>query len=105
MKLVALSEAKYHVDPREAFLTRYFFKEDDDEDEGALYEFWSPKKDYLVTTQWEENGNQTLVISYIVAAFDKTTEKWTDEVHPMDWDDSLPDTWELEHLDVYKKVS
>jgi hypothetical protein len=114
MKLANLAEAKYHIDPREQFLKNYFVLDDEDADIEVVYQMWYPKKDIMVTAEWSEGGGEhdlqiVRVVSMKVLVDDngdpKKDPKWEEAIFPEDWDDPLPDEYELQHLDVWKKVT
>ena len=102
MKLHTLHEASHHLDPREQFLKKHFELDDEEQTEGWHFQQRYPKSDLLVTVEWDNGAD--LAIGRIVSG-KEGNDPWHDEIFPAGWDDPLPQEYELQHLDVWKKIS
>ena len=103
MQLQHLAEAKYHANSEENFLKSYFNKTDEEDwGDGSVGEWWTPKENYIVSTEVEDlaTGN-AVVVSHIIVGVNSEGRENSIFIHG--WDEALHDHT-LKHLKVFKQV-
>lgn len=101
MKLQAISEAKYHIDPNLGFLNNYFEKEDEDVDGSHTFQWWKPKNDLHIKTEFEDEDHE---VTHVIAVHADGEESVYD-IYISGFEEPVSNYGhELEHLEVFKQL-
>ena len=97
MKLETLAEAGYHRNPTEYALQNFFNMDDEDDVEG--FQWWSPKDQYRVTVEFEDEDRE---VSHVVVS--SSTQEHDHEISVVGFEDPLPAEYQLRDIEVFKRI-
>ena len=72
----------------------------EDEDTAEGFQWWSAKKEFKITIEFEDEDQ---LVSHVVYDTNERS-RYNHEVHTVGWEESLPSEYQLQHIQVFKRV-